>query len=171
LEPISADVIEHADDFIFHLSDNQLKEWLEDLKKKQPGVYDLIHHNATRCVGLDTKNYIFRIELTLIQCFNDYGIQFPIFKKKYIVNCEKWYNTKVILKANPADANVSVMDMGESIGQKEMMQYIIDKFNESKTQLQFIKGIVAGNILANCLLLLEVYSRQIRNHLPDSSKK
>jgi hypothetical protein len=162
LQPISADVIEHADDFIFHLSDNQLKEWLEDLKKKQPGVFDLIRHNATRCIGSETKNYIFRIQLTLIQCFRDYDIKFPIFTKKYITNCEKWYNTKVRLKNNPDDANVSIMDMGESIGQKEIMQYIIDKFNQSSNQLQFIKGVVPGNILANCLLLLEVYSREIR---------
>ena len=33
MKPISKETIEHADDFIFHLSDNQLKEWIDENDK------------------------------------------------------------------------------------------------------------------------------------------
>lgn len=170
MQPISADVIEHADDFIFHLSENQLKEWLEELKRKQPYISVAVKFNTNRCKSKESIDFINRIQLSLIQCFIGYGISFPVISQKEIDKSTAWYNAKTKEIKESGDLDTRVKMIGEIIGQEKLVIYVVSKISYMKDHLVLKNGIQFGNIIGNCIVLVELYSQKVKKLLPPQSK-
>lgn len=171
MQPISLDVIEHADDFIFHLSDNQLKEWLDELKKKQPYIFNILNYNSKCFKSIGNINYVNKIQLSMVQCFNSYKVTFPLFSNNDINVCNQWYNANIKAADITDDTFETVKIMGQLINQQELVEYVYNKLYNGKEELILNNDIKLSNLIANCILIIEVYSRRIRKFIPNSPEK
>lgn len=169
MKPISKETIEHADDFIFHLSDNQVKEFMYDLKINQPNIYSLCNISAENGLIPERINFIIRFQLTIFLCFKDYGIKLPPFTAKEMNNCDTWYLNKVNSFGNDIEPKDVFLKMGEEIEQVDLINYFFDRFEKSEKEKILFHEFECGGFLATGILFAALYTQKIKRLLPESS--
>jgi len=169
MKPISKETIEHADDFIFHLSDSQVKEFLEDLKKKQPNIYYYCKLTADNTKHKERIDFINRWILVIFFCFNDYDVKLPAFSEKEIDVCNIWYVNKLNSIIDQSDKKETLRKMGDFSGQSNLIGYFFDKFDNMQLTSQIFKGVECGGFVATGILFSALYTQKIEKLLPSSS--
>ena len=69
LKPITDEAYAKADDFIFHLSDDQLKQWLIDYRKKQYNMGTEVMSELKAFIKPKQADIWLRIFATIVTCY------------------------------------------------------------------------------------------------------
>jgi len=169
MKPISKETIEHADDFIFHLSDSQVKEWFEDLKKKQFNIWkECIRFSSWGNLPERIK-FINRNQLVIIKCFEQYNISISIISLRDIQNFDSWWDRKANDSPKEMTAPDFFLKMGVEIKQEELTIYMVNKFEDAQKATNLFKKSEYGNIMAGCMGIIGIYTQKVKHLLPSSS--
>ena len=161
MKSITLKTINNADEYIFHLSTNQLQEELDHFRDKQDSLATLCKTNSSKSRTPDRVNFIDRLQLAIFLCFDEYNVTLPPFTEQEISNCDTWWRNKVVTFPAGMNANEIFSKMGEAIGQKDLTDYIIHKFEKSADGSHLFKGIDCEEILTTSILFAALYSRKI----------
>src|ERR1035437_219757 len=169
MKPISKETIEHADDFIFRLNDSQVKELMEDFKKKQFNIWKEWKLNEDYSKTVERIDFTNRIVLVIFHAFNDYEVSVPPFSLREIDNCTKWWDVNATDSDDDEAPTDFFLKMGEAIKQKELCDYIVNKFIYQEETFNLFNKTEFSNIIADCITIAALYSQKIKRLLPESS--
>jgi hypothetical protein len=169
MKSITLKTINNADEYMFHLSPNQLQEELDNFRDKQGNLAVLCKTNSSLSRTSDRVTFIDRLQLAIFVCFDEYNVELPPFTEDEISNCDTWWRNKIAALPKEMNAKDRFTKMGEVIGQKDLTDYIIHKFDKPVEGSSLFKGIDCDEILTNSLLYVALYSRKIGKLPPVSA--
>src|ERR1035437_2565076 len=127
MEPVTKEFVEHADDFISHLSERQLEERLADLRKSQFNLHLMFTMETNKYKEQAKKDIINRTGLTMVMCFESYKIKIPMISittvKEIIDKDQK--KRKHLPYDN--DDGTNIQKSVDEIGQPNLFTFIQDK--------------------------------------------
>ena len=127
MKEISEEKINRIDDFVFHMSDNEVKEWYVDFKKRQYNLCGYFEFGYKVFPNDEAKEICKRMFILIIKCFETYGVDIPLIKlvelKRWIVDFQKVTN-KI---TSEEIYGIKLYQVGEDIGQLPLAKFIIDK--------------------------------------------
>jgi hypothetical protein len=81
MEPVTQDFVEQTADFMMHLTKKQLDERVDDLKKKQFNIYNMVNVAFGNNKRIEKRDYAFRMALILIRVMEFYEIKLPMISQ------------------------------------------------------------------------------------------
>ena len=170
MKSITLKAIKNADEYIFHLSNNELQEELDNFRDKQNNLADLCKENSSKSRTQDRVNYINRVQLAIFLCFDEYNVALPPFTESEISSCDTWWRNKVHTLSKEMSGKDILNKMCEAIDQKDLTDYIIHKFDKPIEGSYLFSGIDLTEIVTTSLLFAALYSRKL-GKLPSPSSK
>jgi hypothetical protein len=170
MDTISLEEIEQMEDFIFRLSENQMKEWKENLKIKQPYIFHIFTKQIFTNKKTDEDDFMFRMIFLVLKCFDAYGVEFPKFTEKDNLKWDTKWKTMMATFGVGGNHREHLMKVAATVNQEVISTYIYDKFVEKdkpSTQLAGNKTGIKYNTL-NVMVLM--YANKIDEILKQQDK-
>ena len=156
MEGISTEEIERMEDFIFHLSNNQMIDWKADLIHKQPFLVKLMTHSILTNKVTDAEDFLFRMTFIVLKCFEVYGIELPRFNDKDISKWDKKWKA-LIIEGTGELHYLNLERVGDTVGQGILCRFIHDKYMEKYapvTQDEYNQAQLKFNTLNVVVLMI-----------------
>ena len=130
MKPITKEQLEQADDFVFHLTEQQLKDWLADYRKRQYNLGTQIILEMNSYKKKEQQDNYLRMFVTISKCFDAYEGGIPLITKAEVERGLKGWSKRL----DKIDEKVPIYDCLLIIAQGESQQalanYILYKFVE-----------------------------------------
>ena len=161
MEPVTEEFVEHAADFIFHFSDNQLKERIADFKKSQFNLHLIIFAEADKYREPKKTDIIWRTGLTMVMCFESYKIKMPMISMVTIKEIIKADQKKRKHITPETDDGSNIQKSVDEIGQPNLFTFIQDKFTDDEEFHRLFNQEDAHSLYFMLMLLGGVYSQSL----------
>ena len=157
MEPVTEEFVEQTADFIFHLSDKQLEDRIADLKKRQFNIHGSIYVEVRDYPEQNKKDYIWKLTLILIKCFESYEIKLPMISNASIFEIVNKSMDKSKHITPETDEGTSIQKAEDEIGQPHYFSYLKNLFENDENFHTLFEVKEAHNIYF--YNLAEVYER------------
>jgi hypothetical protein len=164
MEPVTQDFVEQTADFMMHLTKLQLDERVEDYKKRQFNISSLISFESGKHKETNKKDFINRLALTCVHCFESYQVKLPMISinsiKEISKECTK-RNEKIAKEYPPEEQDLKSI---ENINQPYFYAFIE---NFVSTDKEFQSLFNEGESISICVLLIvlgQVYSKTLERY-------
>jgi len=158
MEPVTKEFVEHADDFISHLSDNQLKERIAELKKKQYSLHTILIMEADKYKEPKKKDIIWRTGFTMLMCFESYKIKIPMISMITVTDIVKNDQKKRKHITAENDDGTNIQKSVDEIGQPNLFSFIQEKFTDDEEFHELFSEEDAHSLYFMLMLLGNVYA-------------
>jgi hypothetical protein len=160
IKPIDEEVVTFADDFFFKLSDAQVLSKLEDLKKRQLYIYNIVNHFGST-VNPTCRDYILRTGLMVDYCYNKFYFPIPLISQQKVMDYVNFITeegkAKIAAGNNKQDSNDDIALLNQHI----LAEAITEKLMYYEDTLHVVNN--KENLLVgyNLHALLTLYNTEI----------
>ena len=167
LKPITDEAFAQADDFIFHLSDDQLKQWLIDYRKIQYNMGTAVIHELKGFIKPKQADIWLRFFAAIVTCFDSYEVDIPLIKKDEIDRGVKSWRARF---DKPEIQHFSGIDcmlhFSEQESQPRLVYYIADKFVNNKYLCEIFDIDERAYLMSTIICHSFIINDTIKKYLP-----
>jgi hypothetical protein len=164
MEPVTQDFVEQTADFMMHLTKKQLDERVEELKKRQFNIHNIVKVGMMNSKGQEKLDYVFRMALIIVRVMESYEIKIPmisIVSIKEIINSDR-KRSEMNTKHLPEEEKLQEsLDM---IGQPNYVIYLKEMVSTDLVYQSIFDQDESHNIFFIMMTIALVYSRTLERY-------
>src|ERR1035437_3205849 len=128
MKEIAKETINEIDEYVFQLSENQVDEWLAEIKKQQYNLHHQLVFAANRFPDKRLHYFIIRMYMMFYKSLESYKIKIPLITKTDLRNWIGYYYKKVEKITIEENHTMRLYHVADEINQYQLIHYIIKKF-------------------------------------------
>ena len=164
MEPIALDFIELTADFMMHLTKKQLDEYIEDLKKRQFNIYNIVEIGLNTSKDTSKRDYAFRMALIIIRVMESYKIKIPMISLISIKEIITLNSKKPKFEDNTISEEQKLQNALNEIGQPHYIEYLKNMVNTDKDYQTIFTKDESHNIFFIMTTIALVYSITLKRY-------
>src|ERR1035438_465585 len=126
--PISEEKINRIEDFVSHMTDEQVKEWLKEFKKKQYNLAHYFEFAYTVFANGEAGDVAKRSFIFIIKCFETYNVPIPLVNVDELKRWGKEWQKVTDRIATEELYGYKLLHVGEDINQLPITKHLFNKF-------------------------------------------
>jgi len=128
MKEISEEKINRIEDFVFHMGENEVKEWYADFNKKQPNINAYFNYGYKALPNPEAKEICKRSFIFIIKCFESYNYKIPFVTENELKRWGKEWQRVTDRITNQDNYALKLFQVGEDINQLPLTKHFVHKF-------------------------------------------